>query len=207
MENFNGTLNGGQEETSLAKGIIFALIGMLIGLIPYLILGGMMGERWWYVGGLAVGFCISLGWSLGKGPTGAIRRLMMISLSILGGVTTIILGYAMFFYDLGLGMDFMHAVEITLDFFSYGFEDIFGIYGEVTFDVLGAIVVAIAVSWKSFDLNSNDDDLEELDNDLEDLDNQQSQPTNTAMDDVLNQGVPTLNDDVLNEDIPTLDLD
>ena len=210
MENFNGSLNGEeQKQTSVGKGITFAIIGMLIGLIPFLILCIALGESWWYVGGAAVGFCTSIGWNLGKGPTNGTRRIVMILLSILGGITAVILGYAWSVYDLGIGNNFMEAVELTVDTFFNGFEDIFGLHGQITFDALGAALIAVIVSWKQIDFNAGGEDLEELDNELEDVSTNDPVSASTEMEDVLNQDVPTLNDDVLNQDqdVPTLDID
>ena len=88
----------------------------------------------------------------------------------------------------------MHTTEMMIDLFFDGFDDLFGDFGMVTFDALGAAVIAIGVSWKKIDFNTADDDLEELDNELEDI-NTNNMTSNTAMDDVLNQDVPTLDID------------
>lgn len=193
MENFNGSLNGEQQEqTSMAKGIIFAIIGMLIGIIPYLIVGGLLEFRGWYIAGASVGICVSIGWHVGKGPVGALRLITMILLSIIGSFITIILGYAIFYHRQVFGFDFMFLIEEIIYWFLDGFDDLFGEYGEITFDVLGAMVVAIVVSWRKFNPNAGSEDLEELDNELEDINADNRSSANTEMDDLLNRDVPTL---------------
>lgn len=174
MENFNGSLNGEeQEKTSIAIGILGAFLGMLIGIIPYIITGGLMEWRsWGVVGGASVGFCVSLGWQIGKGPMGATRHIIMIIFSIIGAFATMILGYALFYYrQLFVGFDidrFIWVVEGTIEIFFDGLGSIFS--EPVTLDGLVAIVLAIAVSWKKLNLDA-DTDLEELENDdLESLD-------------------------------------
>ena len=197
MEGFNGSLNGEQQEqASIAKGIIFALIGMLIGIIPYLITGGVFELRLFgIVGGTSVGFGVSFGWHLSKGPEGNIRQMVMVLLSIIGSIVTVILGYAVFHYRLGIGASFMNALDFTINGFFNGFGEFFNDAGMLTRDSLLTAGIAIATSWKKFNPNANGN-LEELENDdLEDLNTNDPIPTHTEMDDVLNQDIPTLDVD------------
>ena len=199
MEDFRGSLNGGgQEETSVGKGIIFAFIGMIIGAVPLLIVIGLIEWRIAFIGGAAVGFGVSYGWHLGKGSEGGTRQIVMILFSIFGAIFGTILGYTILSYRFGIGRDFMSALDFTTDMLFNGFDHLFGDRGEVTRDALFATAIAVAVSWKKFNPNTGSD-LVELDNDgleeLEGLNADNPISTSTDMDDVLNQEVPTLDVD------------
>jgi len=205
MENFNGSLNGEtQNEGTVGKAIVFAFLGMVVGIIPYLIIGGILDMRGWWIGAASVGGAISLGWHLGNGKSGAIRQITIIILSIIGTFVTIQLGYAIAISRTGFGVDVMYALEWTIELFFDGlgvmfdyFDAIFSstdLAAMIAWDTLLGIIVAVAVAWRKFNPNTGDEDLEALDNGLEDL-NANTSPTNTEMDDVLNQDVPTLDID------------
>ena len=176
MENFNGSLNGEQQEQkSVAKGIIFAIIGMIIGMIPYTIALGFFDFSFAWIGGLIIGAGISFGWHFGKGPDGALRKIIMIVLSIAGSVVAVWIGAGIFFYRMGLGRDFAAAISLVGDFFVSNIEDVFSDFFLIMDDeflilrhMLLLIVFAISVTWREWGANKTED-LEELDNELEDI--------------------------------------
>jgi len=181
MENFNGSLNGEtQNEGTVGKAIVFAFLGMLVGIIPYLLIGGLLDMRGWWIGAAAVGGAVSLGWHLGKGKSGAIRQITIIILSIIGTFVSIQLGYAIAISRLGFGIEVMESLEWTIDLFFDGLGVMFDNFGSIfssgdlasmiAWDTVLGIIVAIAVAWRKFNPNSGSEDLEELDNDLEGLD-------------------------------------
>jgi len=205
MENFNGSLNGEtQDEGTVVKAIIFAFLGMVVGIIPYLIIGGILDMRGWWIGAASVGGAISLGWHLGNGKSGAIRQITIIILSIIGTFVTIQLGYAVALSRAPFDLDFMYALEWTFELFFDGlgvmfdyFDAIFSsidLAAMIAWDTVLGIIVAVAVAWRRFNPNTGDEDLEALNNDLEGL-NASTPSTNTEMDDLLNQDVPTLDID------------
>jgi len=205
MENFNNTNIEVQNEGTIGKAIVFAIIGMLVGIIPYLIIGGVLDMRGWWIGAASVGGAISVGWHLGNGKSGVTRQVTIIILSIIGAIITIHLGYAIAIYRIGIGADFMAALDWTIDLFFDGLDVMFDNFGSIfgndhleamiAWDTLLAIGVAIAVAWKRFNPSAGNEDLEELDNDLEDINTDNVPSANTEMDDVLNQDVPTLDVD------------
>jgi len=217
MENFNEMNMENENEGSVGKAIVFATIGMLIGMIPYLITGGIMDWRSWWIASISVGGAVSIGWYVGKGKSGAIRQVTVIILSIIGSILTIQLGYAIALYRFGYGADFMDALEwifnVTIDGFGMMFDHFSSIFDNdnlptmLAWDIVLTAGVAISVAWKKFNPNAGDEDLEDLDHNLEEVNGDRSIPTNTEMDEVLNQDVPSLDDDVLNEDVPTLEID
>ena len=201
MESFNMKF---ENEGTIGKAIVFSIIGMLIGMIPYLIIGGIMDWRMWYVGAISVGICVSAGWHFGNGKSGAIRQVTVIILSLIGAILTIQLGYAIAIYRIGIGVDFMAALDLTFDWMLEGIDIMFDNFGAIfdgynlpamiAWDTLLAAGVAIASAWRKFNFNT-DTDLEDLENeDLEDL-NMNTSSMNTGMDDLFNQDAPTLNMD------------
>jgi len=184
MESFNRTLNNGQQETSFGKGLGFAILGMILGIISYVIIGGIFAWRGAWISGVALGGAISFGWHLGKGPVGVKRQISIIILSIIGGIFGIILGYALFFYNALLDygyfwIDFIDALDVTIYAISFDYV--------IIIDILLMTGIAIGTSWRRF--NKNDILGESDDNDLEVLDNKS---TRTEMEELLGEDIPTL---------------
>ena len=203
MEDFNSSLSGEQqEETSVVKGIIFAIIGMLIGIIPYIIALGLFDLSFAWVGGIIIGAGISLGWHIGKGPDTALRKIIVIVLSIAAAAIAVWIGVSIYFYRMGLGRDFAAAASMVWDFFVRNVEEIFDDFFRILDDdfiilrhSLFIVIFSIGVAWRAWG-TKNSDDLEELDNDgFEDINTDEAPSVDTQMDDVLNQDVPTLNVD------------
>jgi len=203
MEDFNNALNSEQqEETSMVKGIIFAIVGMVIGIIPYTVALGFFDFSFAWIGGLIVGAGISFGWHFGKGPDGILRKVVMIVLSIVAAVLAVWIGASIFFYQMGMGRDFAAAVSMVGDIFVRNIEEISNDFFLILDDeflilrhFLILIVFSIATTWKPWGSNKNDD-LEELDNDgFEELNMNDTVSTNMEMDDALNQDSPILDID------------
>ena len=202
MDGFNSSQSGEQQrETSVGKGIIFAIIGMIVGVIPYIVALGLLDWSFAWIGGIIVGAGISVGWHIGKGPDNALRKLVVIVLSVVAAVIAVWIGASIYLYRMGLGRDFAAAVRMTGDFFVSNIEDVFGDFSRILDDdflILRHFVFIIAFSigtaWRGWQTRNNDD-LEVDNGELEDLSTIDTSSTNTDMDDLLNQDVPTLNVD------------
>lgn len=181
MESFNRTLNNGQQETSFGKGLVFAILGMLLGVTVCVVVINLFDLIWWWAFGVIIGGGISGGWALGKGSNGASRQLIVIILSIIGGLAGLILGYALSIYNAGFGQNFGTALDFTIDWFLDEF------FSDFFFDAVLIIGIAIATAWRRFD--KNDILGESDDNDLEVLDNKS---TRTEMEELLGEDIPTL---------------
>jgi len=181
MENFDGLLNGEtQNEGTVGKAIVFAFLGMLVGIIPSLVIIGLLDMRGWWIVAASVGGAISLAWHLGKGRSGAIRQITIILFSIIGTFVAIQLGYAIAISRIGLGIEVMEALEewtigLFLDGLAVMFDNFSSIFSSgdlasmIAWDTVLGSIVAIAVAWRKFNPNSGSEDLEELDNDIDGL--------------------------------------
>lgn len=183
MENYDGLLNGGRKETSFGKGLIFALIGSVIAVAISIFVIAVFETIWGWVFGPLLGVAISGGWSLGKGPDGAGRQIIVIILSVAGGFLGILLGITVYLYNQGVGRDLFVALDITLDVVIDDFD--------FWLDVLFMAGIALATAWRRFDKNNilgEEDEFTELlgDDDVE------PNATKSEMEDLLNQDVPTL---------------
>jgi len=183
MENFNGTLHGVRKEGSTGRGLLFAIIGMLLGIAACIVFIGILAWDFaFWLAGPILGGLISGGWWLGKGPSGATRQITMIILSIIGGILGTILAFAVILYNLGFGSTFAVAIDMTL-------EVVFDEF-DLIFDVLITAAMAIGTAWRAIGqsavLNSDD-------NDVEIFGEPTNQPsTRTEMEELLGEDIPTL---------------
>jgi len=169
MENFDNT-----QKTSVGKGLLFAIVGALLAIIACVLIIVVFEWIGWWAFGVILGGGISGGWALGKGPDGVGRQFTVVALSIVGGFLALTLGYAVIFYNAGIGRDFWAALEVTIEWFIDDFEFL------IDFGIIS--LLAIVASWRKFDKNKEDDE-EDLPLPAE---------SENEMDDVLNQDVPTM---------------
>jgi len=170
MDNFNQQTDythqlNGEENTPSAKGILFAALGMLIGLSIQLTVGGFFGLRIGWIGSAAIGFLVSKGYQLGKGKEGTIKLITMIVLPSVGIILAVWFGYAIFMWnELSFLMDFPTTLDIIGRAILNSIGNVFSNFslmfdgtleGDILFDILIGLVISLSISLKN--LNSEDD--------------------------------------------------
>jgi len=178
------------------KGILFAVVGMLVGIGIQFLMGGVLEMRMGWISGAVMGAAISLGYSFGKGQSGIIRQVTIVVTSFVGATIGVWGGWAIYFYRSGWVRDVFGGFTFVWDAFFAGVTE-----GAIVQDILFGSIMAIIVAWKTWSgIGGREQDPEVL-YDTEASNGLESLPTSSSsMDDVLNQDVPT-------QDVPTLDFE
>lgn len=87
-----------QKEYSLAKGIIFAIGGMALGILIQIIGANWSTLRSGFMPGMLIGVLSALGYKFGNGKPYNVRTLTLITVGIIGIILGHWLGYARYFY-------------------------------------------------------------------------------------------------------------
>jgi len=197
-----------EQNTDVTKGIIFAVVGMLVGIIVQLIMGGFFDRRMGWIVGAIIGAAISFGYSFGKGRQGSTRQITVVGLAILGVILGVWGGYVIHVYRWGFARNLSIAMSLVSQLLGDGFFGLFSdfgslfddtVHGEMLRDIGFGSIVAIAVAWKAWGIKENDyDGSPEVLYETENLNGLNDLPS--AMDDVLSQDIPTLELDETNSD-------
>jgi len=142
---------------SIMKGILFAVLGMFIGMIPQLIITGLAEWRMPLLSGAAIGFAISQGYLRGHGIQGNIRKVTMVILSIIGTILGTWFSYTLSSWFnmilLGFVPNFFETLIITGEVMVNNIVGVFsgtnfheGIGRSASFDIIIGSIVAIGVS-------------------------------------------------------------
>jgi len=178
----------------VTKGILFAVLGMLVGIAIQFLMGGVFEIRMGWIAGGLMGAAISFGYSFGKGQAGVIRQVTIVVASLVGATIGVWGGWAIYFYRSGWVRDLLAGFTVTRESFFSGASE-----GVLARDILIGAGVAIAVAWKAWGAKDDEYDYERDPEVLHEAENP------GGLDDL--PTAPNAMDDVLNQDVPTLDFD
>jgi len=110
------SLNDKEEKRSLVLGLLGAIVGGLIGSIPWMIAYNFN----WVLSilGAAIGFCAMKGYELGKGPEGVVKKVSIITISLIIVVFAQYVVGVLYAYQAMQGMRFSPTILDTVEIFN-----------------------------------------------------------------------------------------
>jgi len=113
------------------KGILFAILGMIVGVALMSTIGGFSGLRWTYtIGGGALGLLVSKVYKIGNEKQGILGQVIVVTFSIIGVILAVLSGYAIYIYRL-FGISLLSSFDLLIQFVGNGLANIFSSFRTI----------------------------------------------------------------------------